>query len=110
MSVHVDKTLNPERRTARRTLIAAVLAAGLVGLVGGAVGGAAGAMSVVEAEDAAKFSTEARIAVVEDAGMPAEGARPVHLAGLSRSGTPLDPGLVDFLEEQREVVGAADWR
>src|SRR5690606_15568594 len=110
MSVHVDKTLNPERRTARRTLIAAVLAAGLVGLVGGAVGGAAGAMWVVQTMAAPKFSPKARNAVVEYAGMPAEGARPVDIAGLTRSGTPLHPCLVDFLEEQREVVGEADWR
>jgi hypothetical protein len=99
-----------DRKPRRRTLIAAIAVACFLGLVGGAVGGAAGAMWVLQTMAAPRVSPKAKNAVVEYDAMPAEGARPVDIAGLTRTGTPLHPCLVDFLEAQRAVVGEADWR
>jgi hypothetical protein len=41
--------------------------------------------------------------------MPREGVRPVDIAGLTKSGTPLHPCLIDFLKEQEAVIGTAEW-
>ena len=90
-------------------LIAAVLAACFVGVLGGAVGGAAGAMWVIDTMASPRVSPKAQNAVVEYDAMPREGARPVDVAGLTRSGTPLHPCLVDFLDEQEAVIGSAEW-
>jgi hypothetical protein len=90
-------------------LVAAILIACFVGVLGGAVGGAAGAMWVINTMASPKVSPKARNAVVEYDAMPKEGARPVDIAGLTRSGTPLHSCLVDFLVEQEAVVGSAEW-
>lgn len=78
-------------------------------LAAGTVGGAAGAMWVVNTMANPKISPKAKNAVVQYDGMPTEGARPVDIAGLTSSGTPLHPCLVDFLDEQRAVIGEAEW-
>lgn len=98
-----------ERRPGRGLLILAILIACFVGVLGGAIGGAAGAMWVIETMASPKVSPKARNAVVEYDAMPREGARPVDIAGLTRSGTPLHPCLIDFLEEQKAVIGDAEW-
>lgn len=90
-------------------LIAALGVACVLGLLGGAVGGAAGAMWVINTTDSPKLSPKAKNAVVEYDAMPAEGARPVDIAGLTRSGTPLHPCLINFLDEQKAVIGIAEW-
>jgi hypothetical protein len=90
-------------------LVAAILAACFVGVLGGAVGGAAGAMWVIDTMASPKVSPRAKNAVVEYGAMPREGARPVDIAGLTRSGTPLHPCLIDFLEQQEAVIGSAEW-
>ena len=85
------------------------LIASLLGLFGGAIGGAAGAMWVINTMAAPKVNTQAKNAVVEYDGMPRGGARPVDVAGLTKSGTRLNSCVIDFLREQEEVVGTADW-
>lgn len=90
-------------------LIAAILIACVVGVLGGAIGGAAGAMWVINTVGSPKVSPKAKNAVVEYDAMPREGARPVDVAGLTRSGTPLHPCLIDFLREQEAVIGDAEW-
>lgn len=90
-------------------LIAVIAIACLLGLIGGAVGGAAGAMWVINTMAAPKVSPQARNAVVEYDAMPRQGARPVDVAGLTKSRTRLHSCLIDFLTEQKELVGSADW-
>lgn len=102
-------TTQSERKPGRGMLIAAILIACVVGVLGGAVGGAAGAMWVINTVGTPKVSPKAKNAVVEYGAMPREGARPVDIAGLTRSGTPLHPCLVDFLREQEAVIGNAEW-
>ncbi len=106
----VEATTARERRVGRGMLIMAILIACLLGVVGGAVGGAAGAMWVINTMAAPKVSPQARNAVVEYDAMPREGVRPVDIAGLTRSATPLHPCLIDFLRKQEPIIGTADWR
>lgn len=97
-------------QSGRKALVAAIVAACFVGLIGGAVGGAAGALWVLQTVAAPKGSPVAKNAVVQYDAMPAEGARPVDIAGLTRTGTPLHPCLIDFLREQEPLIGEAEWR
>lgn len=91
-------------------LVAAILIACFVGLIGGAVGGAAGAMWVINTMASPKVSPKAKNAVVEYDGMPNGGARPVDIAGLTRTDTPLHQCIIDFLQDQEAVIGTAEWR
>jgi len=95
-------------RIRKRTILFAAGIAGFVGLVGGVVGGAAGAFWVVGTLSAETVKPIVRNAVVEY-DMPAEGARPVDIAGITRIATPLHPCLIGFLEEQEPLIGYADW-
>jgi hypothetical protein len=104
-----DVTTQSERKPGKGMLIAAILVACSVGVLGGAVGGAAGAMWVINTMASPKVSPKAKNGVVEYDAMPREGARPVDIAGLTRSGTPLHPCLIDFLKEQEAVIGSAEW-
>src|SRR5690606_23181557 len=105
----INVTTSSERKPGRGMLIAAILIACVVGVLGGAIGGAAGAMWVINTVGSPKVSPKAKNAVVEYDAMPREGARPVDVAGLTRSGTPLHPCLIDFLREQEAVIGDAEW-
>lgn len=96
-------------RLGRGALIATILVACFVGVLGGAVGGAAGAMWVIETMASPRINPTAKNAVVAYEGMPKEGARPVDIAGLTRTGTPLHPCLIDFLRDQEAMIGEADW-
>src|SRR5690606_9057824 len=91
-------------RLGRGALIATILVACFVGVLGGAVGGAAGAMWVIETMASPRISPTAKNAVVAYEAMPKEGARPVDIAGLTRTGTPLHPCLIDFLRDQEAVI------
>lgn len=90
-------------------MIAVIVSCCLLSVIGGAVGGAAGAMWVINTMAHPKVLPQAKNAVVEYNAMPTDGARPVDVAGLTRSGTPLHPCLIDFLVEQEEVIGEAEW-
>lgn len=98
-----------ERKPGRAMLVAAILIACVLGVLGGAIGGAAGAMWVINTMANPRVAPKAKNAVVEYEAMPAEGARPVDIAGLTRSGTPLHPCVIDFLDEQEAVIGEAEW-
>ena len=96
------------RRRGRGILLLAIACAALTGTVGGAVGGAAGAYWVIEKMAKPRFAPKIKNAVVSYE-MPAEGARPVDIIGINKAGTPLNPCLVDFLREQRDILPHADW-
>lgn len=89
-------------------MVTAIAASCVLSVVGGAIGGAAGAMWVINTMAYPKISPKAKNAVVEYDAMPKEGARPVDVAGLTRS-TRLHPCLVDFLTEQAGIIGEAEW-
>ena len=99
----------PHRRRSRRLVALAIAGAGLVGLLGGALGGAAGAYWVLETIGTPKITPAARNAVLAYEDMPAEGMRPVDIAGLRRNGTPLNPCVISFLQENEELFGRANW-
>lgn len=99
----------PQRKRSRRFVAFAIAGAGLIGLVGGAVGGAAGAFWVLETVGTPKITPAARNAVLAYEDMPAEGMRPVDIAGLRRNGTPLNPCVISFLQDNEELFGQADW-
>lgn len=88
----------------------AIAGAGVLGLAGGAIGGAAGTWWVLNTIGTPKISPPAKNAVLEYDAMPEEGLRPVDIAGLRRNGTPLNPCVIAFLEDQEELIGKADWR
>lgn len=92
----------------KRIVLLAAVCSGFVGLVGGVVGGAAGAFWVVGTLSAETVKPIVRNAVVEY-DMPAEGARPIDIAGLTQVDTPLHPCLIGFLQENSDIVGTADW-
>lgn len=96
------------RRSRRGLIILLVFIAGIAGLVGGAIGGAAGAVWVVETMAKPRYSPKVKNAVVQY-DMPAEGARPVDIAGIRKVGTPLNPCLVSFLEDNRDILPYAKW-
>ena len=97
------------RRRRRGPIILAIACAVLTCTVGGAVGGAAGAYWVVERKAKPRFAPKIKNAVVSYE-MPAEGARPVDIIGINKAGTPLNPCLVSFLEDQRDLLPHADWK
>lgn len=99
----------PQRRRSRRLVAFAIAGAGLVGLLGGALGGAAGAYWVLQTIGTPKITPAARNAVLAYDDMPADGMRPVDIAGLRRNGTPLNPCVISFLQENEELFGSADW-
>ena len=103
----MDTTGQPRRR--RRGLILLAIACGaLTGLMGGAIGGAAGAYWVIERMANPRFSPKIKNAVISYE-MPSTGARPVDIIGINKAGTPLNPCLIDFLEEQRDILPNGDW-
>lgn len=95
-------------RKFRGRTLALVMMAGIAGLVGGAVGGAAGAVWVVETMAKPRYSPKTKNAVIDYA-MPAEGARPVDIAGIRKAGTPLNPCLIAYLEDNRDILPHAKW-
>lgn len=102
------KEPNISRSKARWLLLGAAAASCMFGLIGGAIGGAAGTMWVMETIDRPKFSAIARNAVlVYD--MPKAGMRPVDIVGIQQSSVRLNPCLIGFLEEHKDVVGEANW-
>ncbi len=98
-----------QRRRPRRTVAFAIAGAGIIGLLGGALGGAAGAFWVLETIGTPRIAPAAKNAVLAYDAMPAEGLRPVDVAGLRRDGTPLHPCVISFLQEQEPLIGKADW-
>lgn len=104
----MTKAANPRRRP-RRLVAFAMAGAGIIGLLAGAVGGAAGAYWVLDTIGTPKIVPAARNAVLAYDAMPAEGMRPVDIAGLRRNGTPLHPCVIAFLKEQEPLFGKADW-
>ncbi|WP_230291838.1 DUF4157 domain-containing protein [Croceicoccus sp. Ery5] len=100
----------PQRRRPRRMLAFAIAGAGITGLLAGALGGAAGAFWVLETVGTPKITPAARNAVLAYDDMPEAGMRPVDIAGLRRNGTPLNPCVISFLNEQEALIGKADWQ
>lgn len=99
----------PQKRQSRKGLVLLlVLTAGITGLLGGAIGGAAGAVWVVETMAKPRYSPKVKNAVI-DYDMPAEGARPVDIAGIKKVGTPLNACVIGFLEENRDLLPHAKW-
>jgi len=102
-----NEAIRPKKK--RKGLIALILVTSCVtGIIGGAIGGAAGAIWVVETMAKPRFSPKVKNAVIEYE-MPAEGARPVDIAGINKIGTPLHPCAIGFMEENRELLPHADW-
>jgi hypothetical protein len=97
------------RRRSRGLIVLAIACAGLTGMVGGAIGGAAGAYWVIEKMAKPRFAPKIKNAVVSY-DMPSDGARPVDILGINKAGTPLNPCLISFLEDHRDILPNADWR
>ena len=96
------------RRRSKGLIVLAIACAALTGTIGGAIGGAAGAYWVVERMAKPRFAPKIKNAVVSYE-MPSDGARPVDIIGINKAGTPLNPCLIAFLDEQRDILPNADW-